>query len=450
MSRKLLIASVAVMVLAVAGGALGVARWRDGGSAPPVPGEAARLYQSAEARRTGTDAQIETLQSRLTRGKPDAYTLALLGGAYLQKARETSNPAFYGKAEQALKRSLELEPENGEALTQMGHLALARHQFTDALSWGERAVKANPARAANYGVIGDAQVELGRYDQAVETIQKMVDTRPDLASYSRVSYLRELYGRMDGAIEAMKRASDAGGVPENVSYVRVQLGNLYFNTGRLDEAEYWYNFTLARNPGYGPAQAGLAYVAAARGDDAAAIDLMTRASEASPLPEYVIALGDLYARAGRSDEAARQYDLVRALQRLFEANGTDVDVELALFEADHGTDLARAASRARQGYERRPSIHAAGALAWTLFKAGKPQEAEQYAKESLRLGTKDALKLYHAGMIARALGKTDEARAHLQQALDLNPNFSLLHAREARETLTTLGGTAPQNTARNP
>lgn len=450
MSRKVLITSVAVLGFAVAGGALGFTRMRDGGGAPPVPSEAARLYESAEARRTGTDAQIETLQSRLTRGKPDAYTFALLGGAYLQKARETSNPAFYAKAEQAIKRSLELEPENGEALTQMGHLALARHQFTDALSWGERAVKANPARAANNGIVGDAQVELGRYEQAVETIQKMVDTRPDLASYSRVSYLRELYGRVDGAIDAMKRASDAGGGPENVSYVRVQLGNLYFNTGRLDEAEYWYTFTLARNPGYGPAQAGLAYVAAARGDDAAAIDLMTKAAEASPLTEYVIALGDLYARSGRTEEASRQYELVRALQRLFEANGTDIDVELALFEADHGADLARAAERAREGYERRPSIHAADVLAWTLYKTGRFEEAERYSQEALRLGTKDALKLYHAGMIARALGKNDEARAYLQQALDLNPNFSLLRAREARETLASLGGAVPQSTARNP
>jgi tetratricopeptide (TPR) repeat protein len=232
--------------------------------------------------------------------------------------------------------------------------------------------------------------------------------------------------------------------------VRVQLGNLYFNTGRLDEAAYWYTFTLARNPGYGPAQAGLAYVAAARGDDARAIELMTKAAEASPLPEYLIALGDLYARTGRTADAARQYDLVRALQKLFEANGTDIDVELALFEADHGTDLARALARARQGYERRPSIHAADALAWTLYRAGKPEEAERYAQEALRLGTKDALKLYHAGMIARALGKTDEARAYLQQALDLNPHFSLLHVSEARETLAALGGTVPRNTARNP
>jgi tetratricopeptide (TPR) repeat protein len=446
--RLLLLGSLA-LVLVVAGGALGVMRLRGRDGAPPVPSEAVKLYQTAETRRTGTDAAIETLQSRLTKKQDDPNLLAQLGAAYLQKVRDTGNPAYYGKTETVLRRSLEVAPENGEALNGMGQLALARHQFREALDWGERAVKVAPYRAANYGIVGDALVELGRYDEAVATIQTMVDTRPDLSSYSRVSYLRELHGQVDGAIEAMKRAVTAGGpVVENTAYVQVQLGNLYFNSGRLDDAEREYQITLQRAPGYGPAQAGLAYVRAARGDDAGAIELMAKAVEASPLPEYVIALGDLYTRGGRTDEAARQYDLVRVLERLFAANGTDVDVETALFDADHDVDIAGAVARAREGYERRPGIHAADVLAWSLFKAGHPDEAQRYAQESLRLGTKDALKLYHAAMIARALNQADQARAYLKQALSINPNFSLLHGREARETLIALDGSPAQNTAR--
>lgn len=432
-ARRLVTAGVALALIVVAGAAIVVLQ-RDGDAGgDSAARDTAALLAPATERRTGTDAQIETLQSRLSKQQPDATILAELGAAYLQKARETGNPAFYGKAEEVLARSLKLEPENGDALNGMGQLALARHQFREALDWGERAVRVNPYRAANHGVAGDALVELGRYDEAVVAVQKMVDTRPDLASYARVSYLRELHGDIPGAIEAMQRAVAAGGpAAENTAYVRVQLGNLYFNSNRPDEAERHYQFALQRVADYGPARAGLAQVRAAHSDDAAAIELLTRAVEAMPLPEYVIALGDLYARTGRAGEAARQYDLVRALEKLFAANGADVDVETALFDADHGIDLPNALARARAGYERRPSIHAADVLAWTLHQSGRSQEAEPYMREALRLGTKDALKLYHAGMIADALGKSDEARAYLDQALAINPHFSLLHAEKAR------------------
>jgi tetratricopeptide (TPR) repeat protein len=443
-SRRLLLLSAVAVVLVAAATALALPRLGRGGDPSPAPAdEATRLLGGAAVRRTATDVQIETLQSRLSRKAPDPNLLATLGEAYLQKARETANPSWYARAETVLKQALGVDPGNAEALHGMGALALARHQFAEALDWGQRAVQAAPYRAANYGIVGDALIELGRYEEAVPAIQKMVDTRPDLASYARVSHLRELYGRVDGAIEAMQRAVAAGGPGENTAYTRVLLGNLYLGNGRPDEAEREYLLTLQRSPGYGPAQAGLAYVRAARGDDAGAIFYLSRAVESLPLPEYVIALGDLYARTGRADEARRQYELVRAIERLYTAAGTDVDVESALFAADHDSDIAGALARARDGYARRPSIHAADVLAWTLYKAGQPEEAAAYAREALRLGTKDALKLFHAGMIAHALGKNDEARAYLEQALAINPHFSLLHAATARETLAALGGTTP-------
>jgi tetratricopeptide (TPR) repeat protein len=440
-ARLLVIGGSIMALLLVAGGALVLARTRGGGGAPPVPSEAAKLYQSAAARPTGTDRQIQDLQSRLTRKNNDPTLLAALGAEYLQKVRETGDPTYYGKAEAVLRTSLNVKPENDDALNGMGVLALARHQFTEALDWGQRAVKVNPYRAANYGVVGDALVELGRYDEAVATFQKMVDTRPDLSSYSRVSYIRELYGKVDAAIDAMQRAVNAGGpVPENTAYVRVQLGNLYFNAGRVDEAERQYLLTLQRLPEYGPAQAGLGYVAAARGDVNSAIALVSKAVNAAPLPEYIIALGDLYTRAGKPDLAAKQYELVGVIEKLFAANGTDVDVETSLFDADHDRDLPDALARAREGYSHRPSIQGADALAWTLYKSGQYDEARKYADEALHLGTRDALKLFHAGMIARALGQTDQARTYLDQALSINPNFSILHAGEARDTLAVLGG----------
>src|SRR5439155_24811749 len=143
-----------------------------------------------------------------------------------------------------------------------------------------------PDSARALGVVGDAQIELGMYPEAVETIQKMVDLHPDLSSYARVSYLRELYGDVPGAIDAMQQAIEAGGpVPENVGYTRVLLGNLYFNRGHLTEAEAQYQSALDEYPGYVRARAGLASVRAARGDYSSSASLYREVVEVSPARE---------------------------------------------------------------------------------------------------------------------------------------------------------------------
>jgi len=386
-----------------------------------------------------TDNLIAALQDTLRSSPNNARAYTRLGFAYLQNARESGDPTYYTKTEGVLKRALELDRNNFDAMNAMGALALARHQFREALQWGERARQLSPDTAYTYGVIGDAQIELGMYNQAIDTIQKMVDLRPDLSSYSRISYARELHGDLAGAIEAMKMAVAAGGPnAENTNWTRVQLGNLYFNSGDLTAAEAQYQQALFQLPGYVHAQAGLARVRAAQGNYAEAIALLTPVTQVMPLPEYVIALGDIYRVAGRPDDAARQYDLVRAISRLFQANGVDTDLELALFDADHDQNLSDLVTRTRQAMERRPSVHAADVLAWVLYKTGRYTEAKVFSQQALRLGTRDALMLFHAGMIALRLGERDQAQTYLSQALSLNPHFSLLYAGEAAQTLQEL------------
>jgi tetratricopeptide (TPR) repeat protein len=321
----------------------------------------------------------------------------------------------------------------------MGALSLARHQFREALEWGEKARGMSPGTALIYGVIGDAQIELGQYDAALETFQTMVDLRPDLSSYARASYVRELHGDVDGAIEAMQRAVQAGGPnAENTNWTRVQLGNLYFNSGQLVEAETQYNQALAFYPDYVHAIASLARVHAARGEYDQAIKLYIDATNRIPLPEYVIALGDVYKAAGHGQEAERQYNLIGVMDRLYAANGVDTDLEIALFKADHDQNLNGTLALARKAYANRPSIHGADVLAWALYKTGNYEEAQQYSEEALQLGTKDALKYFHAGMIALKLGDKAQAREDLEQALTINPHFSILYADEARMTLERL------------
>lgn len=286
----------------------------------------------------------------------------------------------------------------------------------------------------------DEECELGRCDDAIATVQAMVDLRPDLTSFSRVSYLRELLGDPAGAEEAMRQAAGAGaGRAENVAWTQVQLGNLLFGSGDLAGAEAQYAASLDSLDGYVHGLAGLAKTAAARGDYDKAIGLYAQAIQTMPIPEFVIALGDVYEAAGRPEDAARQFALVDAMTALYAQNGVDTDVELALFGADHGRDLPNALKLATAGYARRASIKTADVLAWTLYQTGNLTEAQARAHEALRLGTTDALMLYHAGMIEAALGHREAARSYLGRALATNPQL-FDPVRADRETLAGLKG----------
>src|SRR5215203_1308802 len=388
---------------------------------------------------TSTDTRISSLQEKIRENPKDFESHITLANAYLQKVRETGDPSLYTKTEDLLDQAQKLDGHSPELFATRGTLALARHDFQAALEYGKRALALDPESARYHGIVGDAQIELGMYDEAIHSYQEMVDRRPDFASFSRVAYARELYGDPEGAIEAMEFALQAGsGTPENVAWAHVQLGNLWFTSGKLDEAQKAYTLSTRTVNAYAPALAGQAKIAAARGDLEQAATLYRQAFNRMPLPEYAIALGDVYAAMGERVKAEEQFDLVRNMDKLLRANGVDTDLEIALFYADHDIDLQTSLEKARAAYEARPSIHAADTLAWTLYKTGNYKEAREYSSEALKLETRDPLKLFHAGMISKALGEKEQASTYLQQAVDLNPHFSLLYADEAAYTLKTL------------
>jgi tetratricopeptide (TPR) repeat protein len=373
----------------------------------------------------GSATAVSQWQAQVAQNPDNANAHTGLGLAYLQRVRETGDSALYILAEQALNQALSLEPQQVDALMGQGILALARHDFEAALVWGEKARELNPYRAQIVGIFVDAYVELGRYEEAVTAAQTMVDLRPDLASYSRVSYLRELHGDVAGAIMAMETAV-ASGIPgaEETAWAQVQLGNLYLNSGDVDRAEAIYRETLYYRPDYAHAVEGLAEVQAARGEYESAIEIMRPLVERLPLPEFAILLGEWYEATGQPEMAEQQYDLVRFIQQLNVEAGMNVDIEMALFEANHGNP-ARAVEMAKAGYGRHPNIYAADALAWALYQNGEYEEASRYSQEALRLGTQDASLYYHAGLIARALGNEEQAEDYLETAVAINPNFSI-------------------------
>jgi tetratricopeptide (TPR) repeat protein len=385
---------------------------------------------------------IGGLQARIRAFPEDGRAYADLGLAYVQQARITADPSYYPKAEGVLDRSLALGSSgNFAAMTGMAALAAARHDFAAALSWSRRAVGVNPFSADAQAVMGDALVELGRYPEAFSEFQRMIDLRPELSTYARVSYALELQGDVPGAVRAMKLALEAAGSRPDVAWAANQLGDLHWNSGHIGFARSYYRRAIQADPSFIPARAGLARVDFAKGDVKAAIRGYAWVVERYPLPEYVIALGDLYTKAGDPESAARAHDLVRAEERLFETNGVNVDLEIALFDADHNVDVAAGLARARAEWNRRRSIHVADALAWTLYASGRHREALGYANRALALGTRSALFFFHRGIIEEALGLDDAAKRDLATALRINPRFSILWSERAARVLVRLGGT---------
>jgi tetratricopeptide (TPR) repeat protein len=437
-NRDSLTMKLAAAVLAFVAVFLGV-RALDGSSAslPGQPGDVA--VRQGELPGATTAQRIEGLQAQVREAPSDPDGYAQLGLAYLQQVRESGDPTFYPRAQGSFEQALRLDPNDFTATSGLGSLALARHDFSGGLALGERAARINPDVARNYGVIADAQVELGRYGAAGRTLQHYVDVKPELSSYARVSYFRELHGDLPGALAAMRLAVTAGGgTPENVGYVQALVGKLHFDSGDYVAAERAYRQALATDPGFPAAIAGLARVeAAAHADYVHAIPRLRGLVQRLPLPEYVIALGETEQASGMTAAARRDYQLVGAETQLLRANGVNTDAELALFEADHG-DPAQAVDLGERAWAAAPSVRSADAYSWALSSAGRDREALAMSAKAMRLGSRDPSFLYHAGIVALRADRPQRAKALLARLVAQSPRFNPLYGPRAERALQGL------------
>jgi len=407
-------------------------------SLPPTRPPSPQVTSTRPAATSPTVAEVARLQALVTANPTDADAQRDLGFALFQRVRETADPSLYAPAATAFETARTLAPDDSLVLAGIGGLQLGKHQFAEALQTGREAVTLSPNLAAARAVVVDALVELGRYDEADAAAGEMLAIRADLSTLARVSYVAELHGRLDVALTAMRAAAATPGLaPENVAFVDALLGNLLVYTGDPRAAADAYAKALTLVPAHAPSLAGEGRLAVGAGDLDGAIALFQRAADILPLPEYVVALADAQSSAGRADEAARNIKLARAEIQLFQASGVVVDVELALFEADHG-DPASALELAKAGYAATPTVRAADAIAWALHRVGRDEEAKARSAEALHLGSRDPLLRYHAGAIAAALGDVKAARRDLGMALQTDPGFSATGAADARRILDSL------------
>jgi tetratricopeptide (TPR) repeat protein len=388
------------------------------------------------------EAYVARTTEHLDRVPGDWTAWAQLGMAYVQLARATSNPASYPAAEAALRRSLAVRPnDNAAAETGLGALAAARHDFAGALVHARRAVAADAYSADGYGVLTDALIELGRYAEAVIAVRRMLSLRPDTGSYGRASYSAELHGDVDRATAQMRRALAVAADRDDAAFALTQLGELAFGTGDLDTAAARFAEGIARKPGDPALLAGRAKVFAARGDLPAAIADLRAATGTLPTVEHAAALADTLTAAGDTAGAGRAEDLARIGARLQSGPSSTTDIDLIVFQADHG-EAATAVAKGRALFTKRPGVPVEMAYAWALHAAGRDREALDHADRGLRLGTRDARWHYWRGMIRLAVADRPGARRDLTEALRISPHFSLRYGPTARAALAKLGGAA--------
>lgn len=389
-----------------------------------------------------TGELIAFWRGRFERDPRDYISLTYLGQAYLNQARETGDPNAYARAEAALRQALALNPDFEPALAFLGAVLFAQHDFQGALELASRVYAFDPQALHALATSGDAHLELGHYAEAETAYRQLLERSPSPPVYSRLARLAWLQGRPDEAIALMRQAAAeavaAGQVGERAAWYQVQLGELYFNGGQLDAAGEHYAAALDLFDNYYLALAGLGKVSAARGNLAEAIARYEQATAIIPQPDLLAALGDLYALAGRPAEAQRQYATVEYTGKLAKINRQIYNRQLANFYADHDLHLEEALSLATAELEVRRDIYGLDAAAWAAYKNGLFDQARELSDQALRLGARDARLFYHAGLIARAQGRTMDAERLLAEALAINPHFDPLQAGLARSTLDQL------------
>lgn len=375
---------------------------------------------------------VSALQARLERLPKDWRAWSALGNAYISEAVATADPSYYAKAEQAFARSLELHPEdNDAALTGQAALATSRHDFVEALELAEAAKRVNPYNSAAYGVLVDALIELGRYEEAEVQLQRMLDLKPSVASLTRASYFRELHGDIKGARLALEQARAFASAPSDTLFTIRFLGKLAFAHGDVESALRHYDEGLRLSPDDPFLLAARAEALAADGQEEAALKDYERSVQRLPDPVHLADYAALLEDVGKREEAAEQHSIVRAAYRLLEDAGSTVDLELALYEARLGNGK-EAVQAARREYDRRQTIHTEDALAYALYVDGQYEEALPHAVAAERLSDTNGGFAYHRGLIEAAL-EMPEAKATLERAVRINP-----HSRDGKAAAAAL------------
>ncbi len=420
------------------------------GERPEEPGPVERAEAATTA---GSPASLSDLtaligdrQKWVESHPKDAPSLATLGTAYVEWARRSADTAYYARAEQALKRSLDALPGergNGEAWVGLAALANARHDFLAAKRWGETVKKQQPKAWSVYPVLIDAYTGLGDQKAATAATEKFGELRRGVPALARTAELYRGQGWREDALATAREAADRATQPVEKAEALHRLGELAWERGEPEEAVAQFDAALRTDAGSHASLAvrARALVALDRTDEALAA--YQSALEKLPRPQYALELGELYESLGLDGDARTQYATLREMVAAAKKDGVDESLVLARFEADHGDPEAAVQLLRAQWRGQHRSAAVADALGWALHRAGKSEEGLEYAERAVGTGVRNASYAYHLGVIQRELADYGPARRNLEQAVRTNPAFSPLAAPLAQEALDALGEPPP-------
>jgi tetratricopeptide (TPR) repeat protein len=395
----------------------------------------------------GVQKQFDDVVKIVRTNPDDIKSRITLASLYIQEARVTGDYMYYDLAAMKyVNEVLEKDHVHFEALVFKALLYLSQHHFAEGLALAEKARETNPHNAFVHGILVDGHVETGNYAGAVDAADKMISIRPDIRSYSRISYLREIHGDYRGAIQAMKMAVDAGPPgDEGTEWARVQLGHLYENIGDWKNAEMHYLIALQYRPSYAYAIAGQASIATALKDYNKAIAYYLQADSLVNDYTFKEQLAEVYQLAGQKDkEEELNKWLINAMSEDAKDGEEDenighyADRELAyiyLRIADYDNALKHAIAE----YNRRPgNIDVNETLAWVYYNKGNYDKALPYLEVALKTKSNNPTLLCRAGLIYAKAGDKVKAKTFLKKATQSNSNISAMLNTEAMNTLTAL------------
>lgn len=389
------------------------------------------------------DEIIAFFEERVRRVPKDFVSYRYLGEAFERKAREHDDLASYAKAEGAFRKAVELMPKYSRAEAGLAAVLCSRHKFAEGLEIAKALYAREPKNIDALSTIGDAQLEIGRYDEAEATFAALHKLAPIPEVVARQANLAEIQGDVDRALTLMRKAADEArktGTALDSAWYFVRMADVAFQVGKIAEAESLYHNVLKDVPEQHDATFGLGLVRQAQGKPDEALALMERAVAIGPDPHMLMALGDLCLLANRPVEARSQFARLEQATR----GQSEYLRARSMFFSDHDRDLPEALKLAEEDYSQRKDVHGSDALAWALYKNGKFAEAAKASADALKLGTPDAKIYYHAGLIHRQLGDRTKARGYLARALAINPHFGVGQAADAKKALDALGKDEPK------
>lgn len=386
-----------------------------------------------------SDANLIKWRQAVQHDPKDVKSINQLGEGLLQKGRETGELEWYAKAKAAFETAQALDPKDWRTLSNLAWISTVYHDFQSAIKFANQSLEVRPENAQAYGILTDSHLELGHYEDAAITCQKMVDIHPSLASYSRAAQVRFIYGNNQGAIEMYKRAIESGAqFPENVAWCRAMMGDLYVKTGALRSAEEVYRTVLGGDPQYRLALAGMGRLAVAKKDIHSAVDYFEQATRGAAPPSFLYELGELYTVQGKKADAETAFK--RFTERLAEFRNAGIggdEVMWITYWLDRNTEQGKALELAKSEVEHHKNISTYTVLAWAYAANGRRLEAAKAAEQALRTRVQDPVTLYRLAKVYEMCGDRRKARSLANAALGMNSGFHAAFADDARKILGT-------------